>query len=234
MTTLRLFQSTTYPCSYLPEHNAQNLCTAPNSPLSPAIYDELITIGFRRSGEIVLRPACGHCQQCVSLRIPVADFLPSKSQRRKIKANNDINVNLVTTPDYSKYHDLYAQYITSKHAESEEMQNVDNIFDTFLSSQWSNTFSIEFSLANDELVCVAICDQLKDGWSDVYTFYNPTMTKRSLGNFAILAQIELLKQRAEKYLYLGYWIKDCDKMNYKTQYKPCEGFVNDQWILLHD
>lgn len=234
MTTLQLFKSTTYPCSYLPKYDAKNVFTSPKNTLNPDIYDALINIGFRRSGEIILRPACDHCQQCVSLRIPVSSFLPSKSQRRIIKSNADLKTNIIVTPDYSRYHHLYQQYIKSRHPDSESMQNVDTIFDTFLSSKWSNTFSIEFSLPNNELICVAICDPLKDGWSDVYTFYKPDLTKRGLGNFAILAQIELLQQRAEKYLYLGYWIKDCNKMNYKTQFKPCEGFINDQWTLLND
>lgn len=234
MTTVRFYQSTTYPCSYLPRYVAKNIFTSPHEPLSPDIYNALITIGFRRSGEIILRPACDDCQQCVSLRIPVSSFSASKSQRRTIKLNDDIKTKVIQNPDYSKYHSLYERYILSRHPDSESMQNVENIFATFLSSKWSNTFSIEFLLPDNELICVAICDPLKDGWSDVYTFYNPDFNKRGLGNFAILAQIKLLQQRAEKYLYLGYWIKDCIKMNYKTQFKPCEGFINDQWILLND
>jgi len=234
MATLQFFQSTTYPCSYLPEFNAQNIFTSPNNPLSPKIYDALISVGFRRSGEIIIRPECDHCQQCVSLRIPIATFSPSKSQRRVLKSNTDLTSNVVVNPDYSKYHTLYEQYIKDRHSESDSMQDVDNIFSTFFSSQWSDTFAVEFTLPNNELVCVAICDQLQDGWSDVYTFYNPSMPKRSLGNFAILAQIELLKQQSAQYLYLGYWIKDCSKMSYKTQFKPCEGFINNQWTLLND
>lgn len=234
MTTVRFFESTTYPCSYLPRYDAKNIFTSPHESLSSEVYDALITIGFRRSGEIILRPACDHCQQCVSLRIPVSSFTASKSQRRTIKLNNDIQTKVIQHPDYTKYHSLYERYILSRHPDSESMQNVENIFATFLASNWSNTFSIEFTLPNNELVCVAICDPLKNGWSDVYTFYNPNLTKRSLGNFAILAQIQLLKQRAEKYLYLGYWIKDCNKMNYKTQFKPCEGFINDKWIQLDE
>jgi arginine-tRNA-protein transferase len=234
MTTVRLFQSTTYPCSYLPGYDAKNLFTSPHESLSPEIYDALITIGFRRSGEIILRPACDYCQQCVSLRIPVSSFTASKNQRRTIKLNHDIKTNVIQNPDYSKYHSLYERYILHRHPDSESMQDVENIFATFLASKWSNTFSIEFLLPTNELVCVAICDSLNNGWSDVYTFYNPDYAKRSLGTFAILAQIKLLQQRTEKYLYLGYWIKDCHKMNYKTQFKPCEGFINNKWILLDD
>lgn len=234
MTTVQFFRSTTYPCSYLPEYNAQNIFTSPRVTLTPDIYNALITFGFRRSGALILRPACDYCQQCVSLRIPVSSFKANKSQRRTLKANHDLDVRVIQNPDYTKYHALYQHYITRRHPDTDSMHDVENIFATFLSSEWANTFSIEFLLPGNELACVAICDPVNDGWSAVYTFYNPDLKKRGLGNLAVLAQINLLKQRAKNYLYLGYWIKDCSKMNYKTQFKPCEGYIKDQWILLND
>ena len=114
------------------------------------------------------------------------------------------------------------------------MQGIADTFSNFLFSEWSETFTIEMRLPTSELVCVAVCDRLIQGWSAVYTFYHPRYSDRGLGSFSILKQISLLKQHGLDYLYLGYWIKDCQKMNYKARYKPCEGFINNEWITVNE
>ncbi len=229
MATLRLYQSTPYPCPYLPEYTAHHHISDPNILLSPKLYSSLIDVGFRRAGERIHRPNCIRCKQCISLRVPVAKFNLSKGQRRLIKKNTDLETTIVDCPDYSKYFTLYQQYISNRHPDSENMQNVADTFENFLFSRWAKTFSIEFRLGNKDLVCVAICDPLLQGWSAVYTFYDPAFLARGLGTYAIVEQIKLLQESGLDYLYLGYWIKDCDKMSYKTRFKPCEVFKNEQW-----
>ncbi len=191
-------------------------------------------MGFRRTGDRIHRPNCLSCSQCVSLRIPVDKFVASRGQRRTIKKNSILDTYVVINPDHTNYLDLYQHYIENRHHETESMQQAQDTFENFLFSLWSDTFAIEFRLPSKELVCVAICDPLIQGWSAVYTFYNVGYSQLSLGTYSILKQTSLLKERGLKYLYLGYWINDCDKMNYKTQFKPCEGFTNDQWIALHE
>ena len=234
MAILRLYQSTPYRCPYLPRRTAYHHISDSNVLLSPNLYSGLIDVGFRRTGERIHRPSCSHCKQCVSLRIPVNKFSNNKSQRRNRNKNNDLLIKIVTNPDYQKYYPLYKQYILSRHPETECMQDVEETFDNFLFSRWSQTFTIEFKLAANEIVCVAICDPLAQGWSAVYTFYDTNYASRGLGTYAILKQIELLQQRNLDYLYLGYWVNDCKKMNYKSQFKPCEGFIDDQWTQLND
>ena len=235
MATLRLYQSTPYPCSYLPERTAHHLISDANNLLSPKLYSSLIDAGFRRAGERIHRPNCYHCDQCISLRIPVTQFVANKSQRRLIKKNDDLITKVITKPVYQNYYPLYEQYITSRHPESETMQNVEDTFHNFLFSRWSQTFAVEFTLASiNKLMCVAICDPLLQGWSAVYTFYNTEFINRSLGSYAILKQIELLQELGHAYLYLGYWVSECEKMNYKTRYKPCEGFIDEQWKPLNE
>ena len=233
MATIRLYQSTPYPCPYLPEQTAHHHISDPKIPLTPKLYSGLIDVGFRRAGERIHRPNCIRCKECISLRVPVAKFTPNKSQKRLLKRNTEITTKIVTNPDYCKYYNLYQQYIFKRHPESVSMQNVEDTFQNFLFSRWSQTFLIEFFLNNNELVCVAICDPLVQGWSAVYTFYNTEYQALGLGNYAVLKQIELLQESELDYLYLGYWIKDCDKMNYKTRYKPCEGYTNEQWVQLN-
>ena len=234
MFKLRLYQSAPYSCPYIPTNTAHHFTTEPGAAFSSDIYSELINMGFRRAGNRIHRPNCFKCTQCVSLRIPVSNFRATRSQRRIFNKNNNLEVDVVINPDTTRYLLLYQDYIRHRHPESESMQHAESTFEDFLFSSWSDTFSIEFRLPTEQLVCVSICDPLTQGWSAVYTFYDAAYSHLSLGTFSILKQIELLKHRNLDYLYLGYWINDCDKMNYKTQFRPCEGFTNDQWITLNE
>jgi len=234
MFKLRLYQSAPYICPYIATNTALHQTTQPGAPLSSSIYSELINVGFRRAGDRIHRPNCLKCTQCISLRIPVNQFHPTRSQRRVINKNSKLSVSVVFNPDFSPYLALYQDYIHHRHPESDSMQDALSTFEDFLFSPWSDTFSIEFRLANQQLICVSICDPLTQGWSAVYTFFDVQYSHLSLGTFSILKQIELLRQRQLDYLYLGYWINDCDKMNYKTKFKPCEGFTNDQWMTINE
>ena len=234
MAILRLYQSTPYPCPYLPQRTAHHHVSDTNALLSPNLYSGLIDVGFRRAGERIHRPNCNRCEQCVSLRIPVAKFVISKSQRRILNKNNNLSIKIVTNPNQRQYYALYQQYILNRHPESESMQDVEETFQNFLFSSWAQTFAVEFTLTSGLLVCVAICDPLAQGWSAVYTFYNTDYTNRCLGTYAILKQIELLQQRRLDFLYLGYWVNDCKKMNYKSRFKPCEGLIDEKWVSVND
>lgn len=234
MLKLKLYQSMPYRCSYLPDKTAHHFASDSSQILSTEIYSQLINLGFRRSGERIHRPNCLSCSQCISLRIPVKSFNPSRSQKRCLAKNSDLNLIINKSSDRARYYDLYADYILSVHPESEGMHGVTDTFENFLFSGWSETFTIEFRLPCGELVCASVCDQLIQGWSAVYTFYHPRYSYRSLGTFSILKQIDLLQQQAFDYLYLGYWIRDCQKMNYKSKYKPCEGFIDNEWITVNE
>jgi arginine-tRNA-protein transferase len=223
-----------YRCAYLPDNTAHHFASDTTQPLTMDIYSQLIDLGFRRSGERIHRPNCINCSQCISLRIPASTFKPSRSQKRCLAKNSDLLLNINNRPDYNEYYDLYNHYIISTHPESESMHDVADTFNNFLFSQWSETFAIEFRLPSSELVCVSICDPLIQGWSAVYTFYSPQHSNRSLGSFAILRQIEMLQHQGLSYLYLGYWIRDSQKMNYKSKYKPCEGFINGKWKTVNE
>jgi len=224
----------TFPCSYLPEQEERLLIALDERLQNNHSYSILMMEGFRRSGEQSYRPHCPHCNACQSVRVIVDDFTPSKSQKRSLKRNSHF---IVTTSEQLKddYYPLYENYINSFHQDGSMFPANYQQFKSFLSSQLTKQLFIETWLAtNDEkkLVCVAVTDVLINGLSAVYTFYHPEFKSHGLGVFSILTQINFCQQYQLPYLYLGYQIDDCKKMNYKNRYFPFERFVDQQWLLV--
>jgi len=82
----------------------------------------------------------------------------------------------------------------------------------------------------DKLFAVSVVDQLNDSLSAIYTFFDPQEQKRSLGTLSVLLLIEETRRLGLHYLYLGYWIKECQKMSYKSNYQPLEIFQHNRWV----
>lgn len=226
---LQLYLSPAHPCSYLPQQTASTLFIDPAARPTPEIYGQLLQQGFRRSGEHVYRPHCEACTACHSARVPVSSFKPKRNQRR-IRRLNEQDINLVITPAgfEPEHYALYRRYTAGRHPDG-EMSNMDQVqYLGFLTSRWCDTEFLEFRL-DGVLVAVAVTDRVPDGLSAVYTFFDPELARRSLGTYAILSQIELARQRGLDWLYLGYWIEQCHKMAYKTDYQPLQLFSDDRW-----
>lgn len=195
-------------------------------------------LGFRRSGNLVYRPHCDNCQACISVRIPVDKFCPSRSQKRNLQRNFDIEL-IKTKAKYNEEHfQLYCRYQNSRHPGS-DMANTDPAkYMEFLLTGHTETWFYEMRLKHSaeqkagKLLGVAVMDDLIDGISAVYTFFDPQEDKRALGVYAILQEIELAKTAGLAHVYLGYWIKDCQKMSYKMNYQPLEGFIAGRWAAL--
>jgi leucyl-tRNA---protein transferase len=158
-------------------------------------------------------------------------FKPNRSQRRCLQNNHDISLHTTHDINTSEHYELYSRYIESRHQNGDMYPPSEEQYKAFLTSEWGITQFIEFRI-DGRLIGVSVCDQLGDGLSAVYTFYDATEESRSLGKFAILTQIEKAKTLELQYLYLGYWIKECEKMNYKIQYRPLELLVNRRWARL--
>ena len=148
-----------------------------------------------------------------------------------MRRNADITVNRSKGKFRDEHFNLYQRYITSRHNDGSMANPSKSDYHRFLICDWADTLFIEFRL-NGVLIAVAVSDITSSGLSAVYTFFDSKHDSRSLGHFAILTQIGEAKSRDLDYLYLGYWIKDCDKMSYKNRYKPLEGFINDHWVAL--
>ena len=228
---LKIFPTGMHPCSYLPGLIARNAVVDPEYEMTPEVYDYLIQNGFRRSGKQIYRPYCHTCEECITTRIPVAKFKRSRSQKRNWKLNQDLIVKIHTGEFKEVYLSLYQKYLESRH-DSTDAEGVES----FLLADWCNIQFIEFYSVSDDtqqLIGVAVTDVLKSGFSAVYTFFDPVEgNKRGLGVFAILWQIEYANQQGKEYIYPGFWIKNCRKMNYKTRYQPIEGLMQGKWISL--
>ncbi len=203
----------------------------PAAQLDATVYSQLSDLGFRRSGRHLYRPRCMNCQSCIPVRIPVTSFQPNRSQKRCLKRNQDIHLIWTNTIATDEHYDLYARYIRERHADGDMYPPNRQQYEEFLSSEWGVTQYIEMRLG-DKLMGLAVSDLLDKGLSAIYTFYDPSEASRSLGMLAVLQQIERCRQLHLPYLYLGYWIRECGKMNYKTQYRPLQMFVNNQWLTL--
>lgn len=228
---LKFYATQPHACSYLPNEQATTLFLDPSQPMNGQIYAELSELGFRRSGDHLYRPHCQLCKACVPARIPVARFRPSRKQNRVLKRNLDIKVSRCDPGLTEERYQLYARYISERHADGDMFPPSRGQFSTFLVSNLPYAFFYEMRV-EDRLVGIAVTDVLPNGMSAVYTFYDPSEEKRSLGVFGILWQIAESRRLGLDAVYLGYWIKGCRKMSYKTEYRPIELFVNQRWVAL--
>ncbi|MGB4342100.1 MAG: arginyltransferase [Moraxellaceae bacterium] len=226
---IKFFSTTAHACSYLPGKQAVTLFADPKTNMDRRLYTDLSDLGFRRSGNYVYRPHCGSCQACVAIRIPVDRFEPNRQQLRVWKKNQDLNVLVCDARFREEHYELYEHYINARHYDGDMYPPSVEQYASFLTSDWSETCFVEFRL-DGKLLAVAVCDELENGLSAVYTFYDPDYEKRSLGTFAILWQIEETRRRQLHSLYLGYWIRDCQKMSYKIAFRPIELLINGEWL----
>ncbi|MGD8909253.1 MAG: arginyltransferase [Chromatiales bacterium] len=225
-----LYVSQSHDCSYLPDREARSLFLDPAAEVTPAIYQQLIDRGFRRSGCYLYQPACPSCTACVSLRIPVDRFKPSRSQRRNWRHNIDRYRITATPAAYDESHyDLYMRYLQQRHPDGAMTCNSPGQYSHFLICEWAETEFIEFR-HEGRLAAVAVSDILPDGTSSIYTFFDPRLSAEGLGVFALLWQIEYTRQLGKHWVYPGFWIESCEKMNYKTRFRPYEAWNGQSWI----
>lgn len=239
------------PCPYLPHRRERKLFTHITPDKPHALIDTLLRGGFRRSQNIAYMPYCDGCQACVSVRVVVDRFQPSRSLRRITARNLDVVARSVPAEPTAEQYALFRSYIDTRHGDGgmADMSVLD--FALMIEESIINTHLVEYRLRrplidentphgtdNDDdrdahpdgrLIGVALCDRLEDGLSMVYSFYDPELEARSLGTYIILDNLERARAQGLPYLYLGYWIAGSRKMNYKTRFKPQECLGHDGW-----
>lgn len=226
-----LFLSTAHSCNYLPERTANTLFMDPRFPITPELFSDFNRRGFRRSGDLIYRPHCQSCQACIPVRIPVKAFIAQRGQRRTMERNSDLTVTAKMAAFDVEHFMLFLRYQNARHPGG-TMANPDPpTYLRFLVGRQVDSTFFEFR-AGTSLVAVAVVDHLPDGLSAVYTFYDPTLTQRGLGTYAILWQIQEALALNLPYLYLGYWVKESPKMAYKARFRPLEGYQNGSWAPL--
>jgi len=229
MQPIQLYRSYPASCSYIQGQQSTNLIIDPEVHLSSSQYQMLLEKGFRRSGKMTYRPDCETCSACIPARIPVAMFEPNRSQRRCLKLNDDLSMSISPACYSEEAFKLYERYVNLQHAGAGMDNPTDQSFSDFLCQRSDFAYFIEFRDPQGKLLCVACTDLLENSLSAVYTWYDPNESKRGLGNYAILKQIEFANGEALDYLYLGYWIDSVRKMVYKLSYQPCEILIDQSW-----
>ncbi len=231
ISSIKLYATHEHPCSYLKDRSATTIFVDPMLTMNARIYSELSDFGFRRSGAHVYRPNCRSCHACIPVRIPVSLFEPNRTQKRCMKRNQDVITTLTDNINTDEHYELYENYINSRHADGDMYPPTRDQYEDFLSAEWGVTRYIEFRVEG-KLLGVAVSDRLDQGLSAIYTFFNPNEPSRSLGVLAVLRQVELAQTLKLPYVYLGYWIRECEKMRYKNQYRPIDMFINNGWVTI--
>jgi arginine-tRNA-protein transferase len=232
LANVRVFATYPHNCSYLPGEQATTLFVDPSTPIDARTYTQLSAIGFRRSGPHLYRPHCAACNACVPARVPAQAFEPTRAQRRIAARNRDLDVQLCEDIRTEEHFALYSRYIAGRHDDGDMYPPDREQFASFLSREWGTTSFVEFRL-EQRLLAVAVMDRLDNGLSAIYTFFEPAESARSLGTFAILWQIALARELGLPAVYLGYWIRNCRKMNYKTRFRPIELLANGHWVRVN-
>jgi arginine-tRNA-protein transferase len=225
---IRIFHTVEHVCGYWPERLARDLVLDPDDTSLPELYESALAMGFRRSGGHVYRPHCDACRACTPVRVPVADFVPNRAQRRCLARNADLSVEWREAERTDENFSLYQRYLGARHPGGGMDSPEPEAFDRFLACTWSPTRFLELR-RDGELLAIAATDVLTRAFSAVYTFYAPEHAARSLGRFAILSQIEQARQMGREYHYLGFWLDAHPKMDYKREYQPLEFFDGSRW-----
>ena len=215
---LPLFRSEPHPCPYLPGRTAQDVFTA-EFDLSPALFGGLLERGFRRSGDVIYRPDCSGCRACISLRVPVAEFRPSRSQRRALRRNADVRVETGTPASTDEKWSAFAAYLRYQHDGS--MSDARDDFDRFLYESPTESLEMVYRVGR-RLAGVGLVDLASNAMSSVYFYFHPDFARRSLGVFGAIREIEECRRRGLDHWYVGYYVQDCSKMRYKADFRPFE------------
>ncbi|KAF2990591.1 arginyltransferase [Methylocystis sp. MJC1] len=225
------------PCPYLPGRAERKVFTHLIGLRAPALNDTLTQSGFRRSQTIAYRPACEHCRACVSVRVKIEEFVPSRTQRRGMRCNADIVGEARPARATPEQYALFRRYVATRHSDGgmADMSMVD--YQMMIEDSHVDTRLIEYRVLPDaqdgnadRLIACCLTDRLADGLSMVYSFYEPQLEDRSLGTFMILDHMRRARVAGLKNLYLGYWVEGSRKMAYKARFLPQERLGTDGWV----
>lgn len=250
----RFFITPPAPCPYLPGQVEQKVFTHLSGPQAETVHDKLAEIGFRRSQTIAYRPRCPSCSACHSVRVLTSQFVWSRSFRRIMAKNEDVLVRVCPAIATPEHYDLFSHYVLDRHEEGGMDEMTRDDFIGMVENTSIETRLIEYRVPWDaapsasgedkrplpadhkgnpdgRLIGLALCDRTGDGWSMVYSCFDPTESPRSMGSFMILERIASAAQDDIPFVYLGFQIDDCQKMSYKTRFTPQERLIDGQWTL---
>ena len=234
---LRFFLTAPSPCPYLPGREERKVFAHLPSSDGAAVNDSLTQVGFRRSQNIAYRPACENCAACVSARLPARDYVFSRSERKVLGRNEDLARHLVEAEATMEQFDLLRRYLLTRHAEGGMADMTWPDYVAMVEDTAVRTHIIEYRAPSQDrgpgdLIACVLVDVMSDGLSLVYSFYDPSLPRRSLGSFIILDHLIQAAINELPYVYLGYWVPGSEKMAYKARFSPIEILKPGGWVLM--
>lgn len=234
MRSISLFTpNETHDCPYLDDRQALSQYVDPRIELGGLELSALSRLGFRRSGRLLYRPACPGCMECLPARLPVNDFVISRNMKRLINRSAAWTLQVEQPSASDTFYKLYERYINERHSDGDMFPPSRKTFSEFLAEDFGNTRFLT-ATQNNELIGVLVFDEFDDGLSSVYCFYDPAREKDSIGTTLIIRLSQLAKALGLPYNYLGYYVKGCRKMDYKSRFKPIEVLQSGAWQSLKD
>jgi arginyl-tRNA--protein-N-Asp/Glu arginylyltransferase len=225
---IKFYVTKNYSCGYINGQDAQSIVATPYKNVNSKNFKNLISQGFRRSGQYVYKPNCKNCKACIPIRLLASNFKASRSQKRLKKNLNELSVKLLPLNFNEEHYNLYVNYQNKRHPNNDKSEDNVADYNDFLINSNVHSKLVEFRL-NNQLKIITIIDIIDNGISAVYTFYDCSDQKLSLGTMSIIWLLEYCKKESLPFLYLGYWIYESQKMKYKINFKPYELMIEGVW-----
>ena len=228
---LQFYRSSAAPCPYLPDRIERKLFARLTGPDAVAINSQLSRAGFRRSHDIIYKPACPGCMACVPVRVPVEQFSPSNNLLRIAKRGSQMRLTESPSIPSREQYDLFITYEASRHSDSDMAAMSFDDYCAMLQEGQADTSILELRQPDGQLLGCMLTDRMDDGVSAVYSFFSPepALQRYSLGTLLILHLINHARLLQLPYVYLGYWVDHSQKMGYKSRFQPLEALGPEGW-----